>query len=109
MKKNIATPKHREYCDVTKGQNKLTNWTSSSAKPLEKQAIRAEVLFSGFLVENNLPLATTEYMSKLFKSMFPDSQIASMYKCGRTKTSHIFTGTVAKNAMKDIKEEIIAH
>ena len=109
VKKHIATPKHREYCDVTKWQKKLTNWTSSSAKHLEKQAIRAEVLFSGFLVEHNLPLATTEYMSKLFKSMFPDSQIASMYKCGRTKTSHIFTGTVAKNVMKDIKEEIIAH
>ena len=40
--------------------------------------------------------------------MFPDSQIASMYKCGRTKTSHILTGAVTKNVMKDIKEETIA-
>ena len=47
-------------------------------------------------------------MFKLFKFMFPDSQIASMYKCGRTKTSHILTGTVAKNVMKDMKEETIA-
>ena len=47
-------------------------------------------------------------MSKLFKSMFPDSQIASKHKCGRTKTSYILTGTVAKNVIKDIKVEIIA-
>ena len=59
-------------------------------------------------MEHNLPLATADHISKLFKSMFSDSQIASKYKCGRTKTSHILTGTVAKNLMKDIKEEIIA-
>ena len=50
VKKHIATPKHREYCDATKGQKKLTNWTSSSAKQLEKQAIRADTflwIFSG--------------------------------------------------------------
>ena len=86
----------------------MTNWTSSSAKHLEKQAIRAEVLFSGFLVEHNLPLATADHISKLFKYMFPDSKIESKYKYGRAKTSHILTGTVAKNVMKDIKEDIIA-
>ena len=47
-------------------------------------------------------------MSKLFKSLFPDSQIVSKYMCGQTKTSHILTETVSKYVMKDIKEEIIA-
>ena len=86
----------------------MTNWTSSSAKHLEKQAIRAEVLFSGFLAEHNLALATADHMSKPFKSIFPDSQIASKCKCGRTMTLHILTGTVAKKVIKNIKEEIIA-
>ena len=86
----------------------MTNWTSSSAKHLEKQAIRAEVLFSGFLAEHNLTLATADHMSKPFKSIFPDSQIASKCKCGRTMTLHILTGTVAKKVIKYIKEEIIA-
>ena len=107
MNKYIATLKHREYCDGTKGQKKLTNWTSSLLKHLEKQAIRAEVLLSGFLVEHNLPLAKADHMSKVFKSTFLDSQIASKYKCGRTKTSHILTRTVTKDVMKYIKEEIV--
>ena len=64
------------------------------------------MIFSGFLVEHNLPLATADHMSKLAKSMFPDSKIAAKYKCGRTKTSHILTGAVAKNVVKDLKEEI---
>ena len=86
----------------------MTNWTSSSTKHLEKQAIRAEVLFSVFLAEHNLTLATADHMSKPFKSIFPDSQIASKCKCGRTMTLHILTGTVAKKVIKYIKEEIIA-
>ena len=47
-------------------------------------------------------------MSKPFKYIFPDSQIASKCKCGRTMTLHILTGTVAKKVIKYIKEEIIA-
>ena len=47
-------------------------------------------------------------MSKPFKSIFPNSQIASKCKCGRTMTLHILTGTVAKKVIKYIKEEIIA-
>ena len=79
----------------------MTNCTSSLAKHLEKQAIRAEVLFSGFLAEHNLTLATADHMmSKPFKSIFPDSQIASKCKCGRTMTLHILTGTVAKKSHK---------
>ena len=108
VNKYIATPKHREYYDATKGQKKLTNWTSSLPKHLEKQAIRAEVLLSGFLVEHNLPLATADHISKLFKSIFPDSQIASKCKCARTMTSHILIGSVTKNVMKYIKEDVIA-
>ena len=86
----------------------MTNWTSSSAKHLEKLAVRAEVLFSGFLAEHNLTLATADHMSKPFNYIFPDPQIASKCKCGRTMTLHILTGTVAKNVIKYVKEEIIA-
>ena len=73
MKKHIATPRAEEL-----------------------KYLGAEVLFSGFLAEHNLTLATADHMSKPFKSIFPDSQIASKCKCGRTMTLHILTETVAK-------------
>ena len=42
-----------------------------------------------FLVQHNLPLATADYLGPLFKSIFPDSQIAQSYGCARQKTSDI--------------------
>jgi hypothetical protein len=58
------------------------------------------------LVEHNLPLATADRAGKLFKSMFPDSKIANKYKSGRTKTSHMLTGSIAKNLTDNLKEEL---
>ena len=39
----------------------------------------------GFLVEDNLPFATTDHLGLLFKNTFPDSKIAKAYSCGKTK------------------------
>jgi hypothetical protein len=51
--------------------------------------INAEVMFSNFLVEHNLPLSVADKMGPLFRTMFPDSAIAKKYGCGRTKTTAI--------------------
>ena len=51
--------------------------------------IRAETLFTSFVVEHNLPLSITDHAGPLFKKMFPDSDISKKYGCARTKTSNI--------------------
>lgn len=58
--------------------------------------IRAEVLFTSFLIEHNIPLAAADHAGPLFKRMFPDSKIASQYGCARTKITAI-CGTLAKD------------
>jgi len=35
--------------------------------------------------------------------MFPDSKIAQKYACGRTKTTHILSGAVAKESVGKLK------
>ena len=49
---------------------------------------------------------TADHAGKLFKSMFPDSKMANKYKSGRTKTSHMLTGSIAKNLTDNLKEEL---
>ena len=44
-------------------------------------------MVTNFLVQHNLPLATADHMGPLFKAIFLDSKIASLYASGRTKTS----------------------
>ena len=46
-------------------------------------------MVTNFLIQHNLPLATAGHLGPLFKSIFPDSNIAKSYACGRTKTSAI--------------------
>ena len=39
--------------------------------------------------------------------MFPDSKIVNKYRCGRTKTTHMLTGAVAKDITGDLNEELL--
>ena len=62
----------------------VTNMSS-----LEAKVRRAEVKMTATMVKHNVPLAFAEHLSPLFKVMFPDSEIAKGYGCGKTKTTCI--------------------
>ena len=91
------TSNHKVYVDVAQRQRKLTDFDASSVTAnLCQKVMKAELLFSGFLIEHNLPLSTADHAAKLFRNMFPDSKIVNKYRCGRKKTTHLLTGIVAK-------------
>ena len=48
---------------------------------------RAEVLFSNFVAEHNIPLMTTDHFTNL-TSMFPDSKIAQAFRCPNKDNMH---------------------
>ena len=74
---------------------------------LDQKVVKAEVLCSGFLVKHNLPLSTANHAAKLFKDMFPDSEIVNKYRCDRTKVTHMLTGAVAKQITSDLKVQLL--
>ena len=68
------TSKHKGYVNAAQRQRKLADIGASSATAnLEQKVVKAELLFSGFLVKHNLPLSTADHAAKLFRNMFPDS------------------------------------
>ena len=71
--------------------NKISNISQffTTSDETSKQVTKAKVMVTNFLVQHNLPLATADHMGPLFKAIFPDSKIASLYASGRTKTSAI--------------------
>eukprot|EP00731_Ephydatia_muelleri_P019781 Em0012g606a len=69
-----------------------------------KQVIKAEVLFTGFLVEHNIPLAVSDHAGPLFRKMFPDSAIAKKYSCARTKTTAVLNGAMAPEMILSLVE-----
>lgn len=50
---------------------------------------RAEVKMAMTLAHHNLPLATMDHLSPLFRDIFPDSKIAKGFSAARTKTTCI--------------------
>ena len=48
--------------------------------------MKAEIKFTGFLTEHNLPIVVANHLSALVKECFPDSKIAQPYSCAKTKT-----------------------
>ena len=70
----------------------------------EEDVTKAELSFTGFLLEHNLPIAPTDHAGPLFKKMFPDSKIASKYSCARTKTTAVL-GELSKQTSAYIAEK----
>ena len=65
------------------------------------------MLFSGYLVEHNLPLRTADHAAKFLRNMLSDSKIVNKYLCDRTKTTHMLTRVVSEQITSDLKEELL--
>ena len=51
--------------------------------------LNAEVLWALKILTSHYSQRSCEDTDKLFKNMFPDSQIAQNFQCGRTKCSYL--------------------
>ena len=63
------------YCTI----REITDSFLSERQDIFTKVIAAEVKFTAFLLEHNLPIATADHAGLLFRSMFPDSKVASYY------------------------------
>ena len=105
VKRHITLNKHIEAASALKSTQRISNFFpgNSANATLDEKVIKAELLFTGFLCEHNLSIATAEYSGKLLKIMFLDSNIAQKYAYGRTKTTHMLSGAAAKESVDNLK------
>lgn len=54
------------------------------------------------LVDNNIQFAAADTFNTLFKTIFPDSEIAKAYSSGRTKTTCMINGALKPYFMYSI-------
>ena len=65
-----VTSKHKGYVDAVQRQRKLTDFgASSTTAKLDQNVVKAELLFYGFLVKQNLPLSAADYADELFRNI----------------------------------------
>ena len=66
--------------------------------------INAEVMFSYFVAEHNLPAAIADQFTDLAPRLFPDSEVAKKFRCKRTKTTQIVKRCLATEGTKPVIE-----
>ena len=99
--KHVSTAKHKAFDSASHTVQPVSAYFGEDGKVDE--VTRAEVLYSFYIIEHNLPIACADHAGALFKAMFPDSKIASKYACARTKTSAIIN-VMAKTTSEKIAE-----
>ena len=103
MKRHLQSSHHKDAYKHSVNETQASVSSFLVTEPLKDRITSAEVKFTVFLAENNLQMATADNASRPFKSMFPDSQIAKKYSCGRTKSFAILNDALAA----DLKEKLV--
>lgn len=100
LSNHVKCGKHISYLKSKDDNQKISRFFAKSDN-VDNDVIRAECLFTSFLVEHNVPLSAADHAGALFKKMFPTSEVAKKYRCSRTKTTCI-VNRMAKNASAEI-------
>ena len=84
--KHIKGKHHQEMVKSATSTRPL----ASFYKPEVSQSlIEAEIRWATFVSKHNIAFLASDHATKLFTKMFPDSEIAKQFACGRTKTTAI--------------------
>eukprot|EP00057_Strongylocentrotus_purpuratus_P026387 XP_011680861.1 PREDICTED: uncharacterized protein LOC105446133 [Strongylocentrotus purpuratus] len=105
IRKHVGIKRHTDIAKArSSGKSTLMTYFTKQGTSEEEDVTRAELFFTGFIVEHNLPIAVADHAGPLFRKMFPDSKVASTYGCARTKTSAIIgeLSNVTASAIADI-------
>lgn len=99
-RRHFESKKHKDYAKVKSNNKSISSFFVNNE---DTSVMNAELLFTSFLVEHNVPLSVSDHAGNLFRAMFPDSKIAQKYGCARTKTT-----ALVQHMAGESKKEIVA-
>ena len=97
--KHVKGKHHQEMAKAASSSRSV----ASLFKPQVSQSlIEAEVRWVTFVSKHNITFLTSDHATKLFPKMFPDSQIAKKFGCGRKKNTAIVKQALALHFLKKV-------
>ena len=88
--RHLDTNIHKNSSKIIQSNQKI-----SFAPSINEQVIKSELEMVYLLVTGNIQLAFMDRFNQSVDKLFPDSEIAKKYLCGKTKTSCILNGALA--------------
>lgn len=104
--KHFNTGMHKNNSKAQNSTPAASNFFASFKLDQDEDVMRAEVLFSNFVAEHNIPFLVADCFTRLCKAMFPDSKIASKFSCSRTKTTQIVKRSLAPSLHQEVVEHL---
>nr|XP_042899054.1 uncharacterized protein LOC122269520 [Parasteatoda tepidariorum] len=86
--RHVTGPNHAKNIENAENNQRLSKFFKPPDN-VQDEVMRAELLFTSFLVEHNVPLNAASHVGPLFRKMFPKSEIAKRYGCAKTKTASL--------------------
>ena len=104
IKRHCANKRHSNRTAEISSQPTITEVArnQSDARMLSDQVCHAELCFTRFVAEHNLPFAVADHFNALVPIIFPDSNIAAEFACARTKTAALITHALAPAANEPV-------
>lgn len=96
LRRHESTDCHKR--NTASGSSSMLNFVTKQ----NNSSVDAELWWANFVCENNLSIKLADNFSQLVPKMFPDSEIAKNFHCGRTKTGQIIKQAIGAIAEEDI-------
>ncbi len=94
---HVNGKRHKEAASAASSTCSVTSFF----KPQHiSRVTEAEARWALFTAKHNLSFLTSDHATKLFKTMFPDSEIAKAFACGHTKTAAIIKEALSPHFQK---------
>ena len=105
VKRHLDSKKHQDNAKLLEHQPAISSALSkTSTGSLEEKITTAELYFTTFIAEHNLPFLVGDHFTKLCKVMFPDSKIADGFACGRTKSTAIMKHALSPHFNDEVSQ-----
>ncbi|KAJ8896427.1 hypothetical protein PR048_001771 [Dryococelus australis] len=83
LRRHVEFKKHKDHGKVQSVYKTISYVLANNG---ENETTTTEMLFTSFLVEHNISLGVSDHVGHLIPAMFPDTTVAKIYGCERTKT-----------------------
>lgn len=94
--KHVKRKHHQEMARAGTSSQSLVSFRNPS-----RSVIEAETRWATFIAKHNIAFLASDHATKLFPKMFPDSEIAKKFSCGRTKTTAIIKEALAPHFLNE--------
>ena len=90
--RHVQRKHHQEMANAAKSSRSLASFCTPQSS---QKVIEAETRWATFTAKHNIAFLASDHATMLFHKMFPDSEIARKFSCGRTKTTAIVKEALA--------------